>query len=220
MNHVAKRTFTALGTAALTAVAIIYAPPAVLPWAFAVLGAFAAAEFAMLLSIKLKVPSWRFAGAFVAGSVLLFGGLSSLLATALVHGSVMMLYIVAVIKLSDMGGFAFGLGSMRLFGSNHKMCPNVSPNKSWEGFAGSILGSVLMSLGFVSITGFSVTKAVLFGIAAAVAGTAGDLVESKFKRWVDVKDSSAMKFTNGMGGILDMLDSLIFAPALLLPFIG
>ena len=53
-------------------------------------------------------------------------------------------------------------------------------------------------------------------MVAALVGTAGDLVESRFKRWVGVKDSSTMKITNGMGGILDMLDSLLIAPAVLL----
>ena len=51
-------------------------------------------------------------------------------------------------------------------------------------------------------------------------GTAGDLVESKFKRWVGVKDSSTMKITNGMGGFLDMIDSLLFAPAVLYFLMG
>ena len=57
------------------------------------------------------------------------------------------------------------------------------------------------------------------GAAAAFLGTAGDLVESKFKRWVGVKDSSAMKMTNGLGGILDMIDSLLIAPPVLLAFL-
>jgi phosphatidate cytidylyltransferase len=53
-------------------------------------------------------------------------------------------------------------------------------------------------------------------VLAAFIGTSGDLVESKFKRWVGVKDSSAMKITNGMGGFLDMFDSMLFAPAAIL----
>jgi phosphatidate cytidylyltransferase len=68
-------------------------------------------------------------------------------------------------------------------------------------------------------THFALGKALAFGVAAAIIGTAGDLVESKFKRWVGVKDSSTMKITNGMGGFLDMFDSLMFAPAMLYPFI-
>ena len=61
-------------------------------------------------------------------------------------------------------------------------------------------------------------KALAFGVTAALVGTFGDLVESKFKRWVGVKDSSTF-MPAGMGGLLDMFDSLLFAPAVLLPFI-
>ena len=98
------------------------------------------------------------------------------------------------------------------------MCPSISPGKSWEGLAGSVLFSCAVSCAFIPVTRFAVEKALAFGVAAALLGTAGDLVESKFKRWIGVKDSSAIKITNGMGGILDMLDSLVFAPAILLPF--
>lgn len=220
MNPVAKRTVTALTVAALVASAIVYVPACWLPWAFAVLSSLAVAEFAVLLSRKLKPGSARFALSFVAGAAIISAGLSALPVAAFRHGSLMMLYLVAIIKFSDMGGFAFGLGSQKLFGRNHKMCPTISPGKSWEGLLGSVIGSVIMSLSFLPITGFSVLKAVLFGVTAALVGTVGDLVESKFKRWAGVKDSSTMKITNGMGGFLDMFDSLIFAPALLLPFIG
>lgn len=220
MNPIAKRTLTALTTAALVATAIVYVPTGWLPWAFAVLSSLAVAEFAALLARKINPRSVNFWIALVAGALILSAGLFALPVTALKYGSLMMLYLIAIVKFSDMGGFAFGLGSQKIFGHNHKMCPTISPNKSWEGLLGSVIGSILMSLAFMQITSFSVAKAVIFGVVAALVGTAGDLVESKFKRWVGVKDSSAMKITNGMGGFLDMFDSLIFAPALLLQFIG
>ena len=132
-------------------------------------------------------------------------------------GNLMLLYVVAVVKFSDVGGFAFGVSSSKLLkGGNHKLCPSISPNKSWEGLLGSLFASCLVSCCFVGVTGFSFGKAVVIGVVAAIVGTFGDLVESKFKRWVGVKDSSAFSFTNGMGGLLDMLDSLLFAPAALL----
>ena len=220
MNPIAKRTLTALTTAALVATAIVYVPTGWLPWAFAVLSSLAVAEFAALLARKINPRSVNFWIALVAGALILSAGLFALPVTARKYGSLMMLYLIAIVKFSDMGGFAFGLGSQKIFGHNHKMCPTISPNKSWEGLLGSVIGSILMSLAFMQITSFSVAKAVIFGVVAALVGTAGDLVESKFKRWVGVKDSSAMKITNGMGGFLDMFDSLIFAPALLLQFIG
>ena len=72
----------------------------------------------------------------------------------------------------------------------------------------------------MSVTHFGLLKSMLMGVAAALIGTGGDLVESKFKRWVGVKDSSTMKITNGMGGFLDMIDSLLFAPAVLYFLMG
>lgn len=128
-------------------------------------------------------------------------------------GAMMLLYIVAIIKVSDMGGFAAGMAFGR-----HKMCPSISPGKSWEGLAGSIAASMLVSYLFIPLTGFAAPKALAFGLAAALAGTLGDLVESRMKRECGVKDSATF-MPAGMGGFLDMFDSVIFAPALLASFI-
>ena len=135
------------------------------------------------------------------------------------YGNLMMLYLIAIVKISDMGGFAAGVSTAKLMkGGNHKMCPTISPNKSWEGLAGSVAASCLLSCCFIPITHFVWYKALAFGVTAALVGTFGDLVESKFKRWVGVKDSSTF-MPAGMGGFLDMFDSLLFAPALLAHFV-
>ena len=132
-------------------------------------------------------------------------------------GIVPLLFVIAVVKLSDMGGFAIGM----TFG-RHKMCPSISPNKSWEGLLGSVLGACLMASVFKLSTdyaaGFSWARVAAFGVAAALVGTLGDLVESRMKREVGVKDSATF-MPAGLGGFLDMFDSLIFAPALLYPFL-
>ena len=129
------------------------------------------------------------------------------------YGMKILLYIIAIVKVSDMGGFAFG----KAFGK-HKMCPAISPKKSWEGFAGSVFASCLVSCAFMPITSFCWCKAIAFGIAAATVGTLGDLIESRFKREVCVKDSATF-MPAGMGGFLDMFDSLVFAPAIFYYFI-
>ena len=186
--------------------------------AVAILTVLAFVEFGLLMDRKWpRIDSlWR-ALCLLAGMAVIACGLWALAEIALRHGNVVLLYVVAIVKFSDVGGFAFGLASAKLMkGGNHKMCPSVSPGKSWEGFVGSVAFSCIVSCAFIPATHFVVPKALAFGVVAAVVGTAGDLVESKFKRWVGVKDSSALKITNGMGGILDMLDSLIFAPAVLL----
>lgn len=216
ISSVFKRVVAALLTAAAVVVFILYAP---LAWLMAVaylLMALAVLEYALLLSRKVPLFSFRQVVSLLVGFAVIVGGLSALPAAAKIHGAKILLYLVAIVKFSDMGGFAVGLSTARLMkGGNHKLCPSVSPNKSWEGLGGSVLASVLMSMAFLPITHFSLPKAFLFGVVAALVGTAGDLVESKFKRWAGVKDSATF-MPAGMGGILDMVDSLLFAPALLL----
>lgn len=128
-------------------------------------------------------------------------------------GTLYLLYTIAIVKISDMGGFAFGLA----FGK-HKMCPAISPNKSWEGLAGSVFASCVISCSLMALTCFGWGKSLALGVVAALVGTAGDLVESRIKRECEVKDSATF-MPAGMGGFLDMLDSLVFAPALLYPLL-
>ena len=217
MNPIAKRTVSALTTAALVVLAIVYAPTGWIRPAFAVCLALVFLEFLVLLRKKLGFGFGMVLPALVGLAVL--GLLSALPAAAELHGNLMMLYLIAIVKISDMGGFAFGVSSARLMkGGNHKLCPTISPNKSWEGLAGSVIASCVLSCCFIPITHFVWYKALAFGVTAALVGTFGDLVESKFKRWVGVKDSSTF-MPAGMGGLLDMFDSLLFAPAVLLPVV-
>ncbi len=216
MNPILKRIVTALTTAALVVLGIIYAPPTVIAGVVAVLATLAVVEYGMLLGRKVKSPTVNMVG-FGFGAAVILTGLSALgfivFDGAFPNGNLMLLYVVAIVKISDMGGFAFGMSSARLMkDGNHKLCPTISPNKSWEGLFGSVFGSCLVSSCMMGVTGFGWTKSLVLGVVAALVGTFGDLVESKFKRWVGVKDSSTMKCFNGLGGILDMLDSLLFAP--------
>ena len=226
MNPVLKRTLTGLAIGMVVLAATIFAPLQIFPCVIGLLAAVAFAEYAALL--KKKVPLTSLVGVImlVIGFVAVFGGLGALAAIALksgtpMRGNLMLLYVVMIVKFSDVGGFAFGLSSAKLMkGGNHKMCPSISPGKSWEGMAGSIFASCLVSLCWMPYgTGYTLAKTLALGATAAVVGTCGDLVESKFKRWVGVKDSAAFKITNGMGGLLDMFDSLIFTPAVLYPFL-
>ena len=218
MNPIAKRTISALTTAALVVLAIIYAPTKWILPAFSALVALVVLEYLSLVLKKLG-RSFRALGPFLLGALIIMISRSALPAIAARHGNLMMLYIIAIVKISDMGGFAAGVSTAKLMtGGNHKMCPTISPNKSWEGLVGSVVASCILSCCFIPITHFIWWKALAFGVTAALVGTFGDLVESKFKRWVGVKDSSTF-MPAGMGGLLDMFDSLLFAPAVLLPFI-
>jgi phosphatidate cytidylyltransferase len=219
MNSIAKRTISALTTAALVVLAIIYASETVITFALGLLLGCVLLEYLLLLGKKMPLASARASLWFLAGVPVLALPFVAFASAVHFHGNLMMLYLIAIVKISDMGGFAAGVSTAKLMkGGNHKMCPTISPNKSWEGLAGSVTASCILSCCFMPITGFIWWKALAFGVTAALVGTFGDLVESKFKRWVGVKDSSTF-MPAGMGGFLDMFDSLLFAPAVLLQFI-
>jgi len=212
MKHL-KRIVTALSTAALVVCAILFAPPNWFTPVLAVLMVAAMIEFFMLAAKKVSVTTAQGFCINLSGVLVLafaFGTLWTIVSNTVYGGNLVLLYVLAVVKLSDMGGFALGMA----FGK-HKMCPSISPNKSWEGLFGSVLGSVLMSCFFVYVIGvpkyFPLWKALSVGVIAALVGTAGDLVESMFKRWIGVKDSGTF-MPAGLGGLLDMFDSLLFAP--------
>jgi len=113
-----------------------------------------------------------------------------------------------------------------LFGSiygRHKLSPRISPKKSWEGFIAGLIISVLVWVGAYLIVGYPstgtsalgmVSAGVIFGVLAACAGLAGDLLESYLKRRAGVKDSGTI--LPGHGGILDRFDSLLIAAPVVL----
>jgi len=105
---------------------------------------------------------------------------------------------------------AFGIGKNL---GRHKLAPRVSPGKTWEGVVGGIFGAVVMSILFFTPTPFRLPlihwQAILLGLLVSVFGQLGDLVESLLKRNMGVKESS--KLIPGHGGILDRMDSIVFA---------
>lgn len=221
MNPILKRTLTGISVGLVVIGAILFLPVKVFPYVVGVLIALALLEYVQLLKMKTSLLSVRGLVLLIAGVYIVSFGLGSLARVAIEYSNLMLLYVVAVVKFSDVGGFAFGLTSAKLMkGGNHKMCPSISPNKSWEGMFGSVFASCLVSCCFMAGTNFGIVKTLVIGVTAAVVGTFGDLVESKLKRWVGVKDSSTMKITNGMGGFLDMFDSLFFAPAVIYVLMG
>jgi len=123
-------------------------------------------------------------------------------------GKYFLLYFILVTKFSDMGAYAVG----SLIGK-HKMIPRISPAKSWEGFFGGILVSTGASVAFVyffgaKMVGMNYLHATILGVILSIAAVIGDLIESLFKREAGVKDSGSL--FPGIGGILDLLDSLLF----------
>ncbi|MFZ0825827.1 MAG: CDP-archaeol synthase [Verrucomicrobiia bacterium] len=123
-------------------------------------------------------------------------------------GRFYVLYFILVTKFSDTGAYAVG----SLIG-RHKMIPRISPGKTWEGFAGAIFLSAVGSLMFVhflgdKMPGMNRLHAVVLGVLLSLTAVIGDLIESLFKREAGLKDSG--RLFPGIGGILDLLDSLLF----------
>lgn len=124
------------------------------------------------------------------------------------NGKYYVLYFILVTKFSDTGAYAVG----SLIG-RHKMIPRISPGKTWEGFGGAIVVSTAASLTFThflchKMPGMTPLHAVVLGVVLSSTAVVGDLIESLFKREAGVKDSG--RFFPGIGGILDLLDSLLF----------
>lgn len=121
------------------------------------------------------------------------------------EGALLTIGVCASLWVSD--SFAYIVGS-RL--GKHKMAPKISPKKSWEGFFGGIVGSMIIwtILWATKFYIFDLPFAMLCGVVVSILGVFGDLIESRIKRGVGVKDSGNL--IPGHGGMLDRSDSLIF----------
>ena len=138
-----------------------------------------------------------------------------------VPGAMLLLWMIAVTKFTDMG--AYIVGSMI---GKHKMIPHVSPGKTWQGFGGAIFFALLAGCGLYGYfrddmpsfaTGLHVlgswTHVIILSIVLCLLAVVGDLAESVVKRSLSAKDSGHM--LPGIGGALDLIDSLCFtAPVL------
>lgn len=126
------------------------------------------------------------------------------------HGLFWTFLLLSSIWSSDAGAYFTG----RRFGKT-KLWPAISPNKTIEGAIGGIILSIVSALIFALASGgiLSIGRAILIGLAAAIVGQMGDLIQSAYKRKYGIKDSG--KLLPGHGGILDRCDSWI----MVFPFI-
>lgn len=114
------------------------------------------------------------------------------------------LLFVALPVFSDIGGYFAGI----LFG-RHLMTPAISPKKTWEGSAGSVVACLAAgAVGMHWLLHAHVWQGLILGAASAVAAIIGDLVESMIKRDLEIKDMGTV--FPGHGGAMDRLDSLVF----------
>lgn len=123
-------------------------------------------------------------------------------------GGVLVVGIFCSVWAND--SFAYLVGSKL---GKHKMAPRISPKKSWEGFFGGLVGSVIIWCVITLIPGVSmnIPQAVVFGVVCGLFGVLGDLAESRIKRNSGVKDSGTIM--PGHGGLLDRCDSLFLVSA-------
>lgn len=139
---------------------------------------------------------------FMLGILFQMGGLQD--------GRWWLFYLIAVTKVTDIGAYFIG----RLWGKR-RLAPNLSPRKTVEGALAGFVCAILTSLGLASFAtntigptfNLTVFHALLLGILMGIFGQIGDLSESLLKRDAAVKDSNKLP---GFGGVLDMIDSLIF----------
>jgi phosphatidate cytidylyltransferase len=156
-----------------------------------------------------------FAGAYYIGGLLssyllmrridipLAGGWLAFL--AIPPGTGWIFFTLAITWLNDTGAFFAG----RRFGRT-LMAPQLSPKKSWEGFAGGLAASVATALLAVPLIGLPIAlwQAALLGVVGSLCAPLGDLAESMIKRQIGIKDSGQL--IPGHGGMLDRIDSMLF----------
>jgi phosphatidate cytidylyltransferase len=124
-----------------------------------------------------------------------------------------LIYLMVVTKFSDMGAYVFG----SLFG-RHPFAPHISPKKTWEGFFGALVLSSLGSYWLYALIParlavLRLEDVVILGLLLGVGAVVGDLAESIIKRSTHAKDSS--RILPGIGGTLDLIDSLLFTAPLM-----
>ena len=134
-----------------------------------------------------------------------------------VHGAGAGYYVLASViiatKMGDVGAYTAG----RLFGKR-KMAPALSPGKTWAGFVGALVGAGASGWAWLHVAAplFSAVAAppaagwsLTYGVVLGFVGLCGDLCESLIKRDMGQKDAAALM--PGFGGLLDLLDSILFA---------
>ena len=128
----------------------------------------------------------------------------NLLRNSEVYGSSYVMYLLIIIWIADSGAYFAG----RTWGK-HKLIPNVSPGKSWEGVVGAIVATLIAAIFAIDLLNIPTSQAVWFiliTLITVIYSVIGDLSESMFKRMANVKDSG--NILPGHGGILDRIDSL------------
>jgi phosphatidate cytidylyltransferase len=174
------------------------------PWALMLVAIVPVAALAFTREPKEGAVDWLWA----AGPALYVGWLSAhfVLLRDVPDGRDWVLLSLLTVWITDTGAYFVGRPLGR-----HKMAPHISPGKTWEGTAGGEVAGFLAVAGLAMAFDLGLTAAQVVGLGLLVptVGQIGDLAESSLKRGLGVKDSSGL--VPGHGGVLDRLDSLLFA---------
>jgi phosphatidate cytidylyltransferase len=195
--------------------AVLVCRPQPWTWLLVVLAVLAASALAMRdKDLAHALPR---AGLLLLGVVYIFGCWRCAIELHGV-GRHLLMYALIVNWAGDAGAYYVG----KRFG-RHKMAPRVSPNKSWEGAAASVVTSVLIAAPYLCYfsrmpVGSAIPLFIALTVAANVAGQLGDLAESAMKRGAGVKDSGGL--LPGHGGMLDRVDSTLFALPVICAFVA
>lgn len=170
----------------------------------------------LLYHLIIKSSSKQLYGIFIALLVCLFSFPHLFWIRNSVNGLNSIIFIVVVTELNDVFQYLMG----KFFGK-HKIVPQISPNKTLEGFIGGVFLTIILSniLGFFLLKTDMATNSII-GLVLGISGFCGDIFMSYLKRKTDVKDTGNL--LPGHGGLLDRMDSLIFnAPIFfwLIPFL-
>lgn len=142
------------------------------------------------------------ASVFAAAYLPLFASFAAMLVPP-EDGVGRVLSFMVVVVASDTGGYVAGV-----LRGKHQMAPSISPKKTWEGFAGSLVAGVVAgALSLMFLLDGQAWQGVLFGAAIVLTATLGDLMESLIKRDLGIKDMGNL--LPGHGGLMDRLDSLL-----------
>lgn len=197
------------GPAQLAVIATAVAASLAAAWGAAVLAVFlavagAAAIWGVAAAGEAPAPLWTAGGTLW----LALPCVALLWLTKGEAGRFLVLWLFAVVWASDVGAYAAGraLGGPRL-------APVLSPNKTWSGAVGGLVGAGLVGLAAALAVGVPLAPAIALSLVLSVAAQLGDLAESLAKRRFGAKDSGAL--IPGHGGLLDRLDSLLTASATL-----
>ncbi len=140
---------------------------------------------------------------YVAIPTMLLGNVVMLLGGGEYNGVLVIAYFF-IVWANDSFAYLVGI----TLGS-HPMFPRISPKKSWEGFAGGVIGSIIFAVGLAQIFGHNCYVWGAMALLLSVTGVLGDLVESMFKRSVEIKDSGDI--IPGHGGWLDRFDAIFIS---------